>query len=161
MKRPTPSIVRVVKAQIHHYRSRDFDPISRRPYSSTKTPHTSRRTMAALPTTTSTVSSSTAPKPPAIRHVLETCLMMKDVPAATEFYKNIFSIEPFLVSVSTPLLMILFSALSPLTTMIELLHNTHTWHSLECPASHCPRQHCCSSNSATLYPTNKWKVIGV
>ncbi|KIW34031.1 uncharacterized protein PV07_00833 [Cladophialophora immunda] len=39
---------------------------------------------------------STSPKPPKITHILETCLMVKDVGAATEFYKNVFDVEPFM-----------------------------------------------------------------
>ncbi len=49
-----------------------------------------------------TTNLATANRPPAVTHVLETCLMMKDVPAATEFYKDILSVEPFLISVSIP-----------------------------------------------------------
>jgi hypothetical protein len=41
-----------------------------------------------------------AQKPPAITHILETCLMVKDIAAATDFYKNIFGIDPFLNNVS-------------------------------------------------------------
>lgn len=45
-------------------------------------------------------STPTVNRPPAVSHVLETALMMKDVPAATEFYKDLLGVEPFLVSVS-------------------------------------------------------------
>ncbi|KIY01184.1 uncharacterized protein Z520_02736 [Fonsecaea multimorphosa CBS 102226] len=39
---------------------------------------------------------STSPKPPKISHILETCLMVKDVGAATEFYRNLLDVEPFM-----------------------------------------------------------------
>ncbi|KAJ9602798.1 hypothetical protein H2200_012578 [Cladophialophora chaetospira] len=45
-----------------------------------------------------TATATTANRPPAITHILETCLMVKDVGAATEFYKALLSVEPFLAS---------------------------------------------------------------
>ncbi|EXJ94093.1 hypothetical protein A1O1_02486 [Capronia coronata CBS 617.96] len=50
----------------------------------------------------STSTSAPAPVPPAplppppITHILETCLQVKDVKTATEFYKDIFNVQPFL-----------------------------------------------------------------
>ncbi|KAI1614864.1 Glyoxalase/Bleomycin resistance protein/Dihydroxybiphenyl dioxygenase [Exophiala viscosa] len=41
-------------------------------------------------------SSSTTAPPPPITHVLETCLMVKDIRSSTSFYSKIFHIEPFL-----------------------------------------------------------------
>ncbi|EXJ55605.1 hypothetical protein A1O7_08533 [Cladophialophora yegresii CBS 114405] len=37
-----------------------------------------------------------AQKPPAISHILETCLMVKDIAASTDFYKTVFGIDPFM-----------------------------------------------------------------
>jgi catechol 2,3-dioxygenase-like lactoylglutathione lyase family enzyme len=45
---------------------------------------------------------TTSPKPPAITHILETCLMVKDIRKSTDFYKTVLSVEPFLDNVSTP-----------------------------------------------------------
>ncbi|KIW99948.1 uncharacterized protein Z518_10876 [Rhinocladiella mackenziei CBS 650.93] len=36
--------------------------------------------------------------PPPITHILETCLMVKDLDASVEFYKDVFNVEPFLKS---------------------------------------------------------------
>src|SRR5689334_18908135 len=48
-----------------------------------------------------TAGTSTAQKPPpAVTHILETCLMVKDIRKSTDFYKNILSVEPFLDNVS-------------------------------------------------------------
>lgn len=45
----------------------------------------------------STVSSSSSvPVPPPITHILETCLMVNDIKASTEFYKTTFNIAPFM-----------------------------------------------------------------
>ncbi|KAK4940836.1 hypothetical protein LTR10_019108 [Elasticomyces elasticus] len=41
-------------------------------------------------------SSSTISSPPPISHVLETCLMVKDIKNSTSFYGKVFNIEPFL-----------------------------------------------------------------
>ncbi|KIW98296.1 uncharacterized protein Z519_01880 [Cladophialophora bantiana CBS 173.52] len=46
--------------------------------------------------TNNSMSSTFPPKPPKISHILETCLMVKDVGAATEFYKNVLDVEPFM-----------------------------------------------------------------
>jgi hypothetical protein len=37
--------------------------------------------------------------PPAITHILETALMVKDVAASTGFYKTVLNVEPFLDNV--------------------------------------------------------------
>ncbi|OAP57290.1 hypothetical protein AYL99_08028 [Fonsecaea erecta] len=38
----------------------------------------------------------TPPRPPKITHILETCLMVKDIGAATEFYRKVLDVEPFM-----------------------------------------------------------------
>jgi hypothetical protein len=59
----------------------------------------SRSTMAkAVEKSTGTLS---APRPPPITHILETCLMVKDIRASVDFYQDVFSIKPFLDTVST------------------------------------------------------------
>ncbi|KAH0842820.1 hypothetical protein AYO21_10956 [Fonsecaea monophora] len=52
--------------------------------------------MAQDPTAKESMGSKSPLKPPRITHILETCLMVKDVGAATEFYKKVLDVEPFL-----------------------------------------------------------------
>jgi predicted lactoylglutathione lyase len=44
--------------------------------------------------------SSVPVPPPPVTHVLETCLMVKDIKASTEFYKTTFNLDPFMDTVS-------------------------------------------------------------
>ncbi|KIW11918.1 hypothetical protein PV08_09191 [Exophiala spinifera] len=36
------------------------------------------------------------PPPPPITHILETCLMVKDIRTSTDFYRDTFNVKPFL-----------------------------------------------------------------
>ena len=50
---------------------------------------------------TSSDQEANVPIPPPITHILETCLMVKDIAASTKFYKDVFNVEPFMSSVSS------------------------------------------------------------
>ena len=98
MKRSTYSVVQALQAL--HYRQRI---LTCRHLSTDKGVRTKTSTAYEPRTTEKAMASSSTPtvnRPPAVSHVLETALMMKDVPAATEFYKDLLGVEPFLVSVS-------------------------------------------------------------
>ncbi|KAJ9633706.1 hypothetical protein H2204_006703 [Knufia peltigerae] len=48
------------------------------------------------PSITATSSSAPVPPPPPITHILETCLMVKDIRISTDFYGDTFNVKPFL-----------------------------------------------------------------
>ena len=92
------TILKALQRPAYRYSSCHFSPFSIDLRHRTARRATSETKMAQDRASISTA--LTAQKPPVITHILETCLMVKDVSASINFYKSVFSIEPFLNNVS-------------------------------------------------------------
>lgn len=78
------------------------------------TPHKKTIADQASKMTGPSTTASSAPVPPPITHILETALMVKDVRASTDFYRDTFNVKPFLDTVRRRSYTLLHSS-SPMT----------------------------------------------